>query len=335
VYRENAGGRDRTDTGREALGILSPARLPISPLRPGPVSYYAPTVRLLLVLAAVAIAFGASPQSPAIAQASGWELVVLGIAQDAGIPQLGCEQALCRSIREGKRRPERVASLGLINTSLNKAYLFDATPDFRSQVHSLTGGRAPDGIFLTHGHIGHYTGLMYLGRESIDASRVPVYGTERMTAFLRSNGPWSLLVSRNNIDPRVLRADEAVVLEGGLRVTAFTVPHRDEFTDTVGYLIEGPRRKVVYIPDIDQWQRWDRPIRDVVSGVNLAFLDGTFASADEIPGRSVADIPHPLIPATRELLKGVRAEVWFIHLNHTNGQIDAKDVVKDGARFGI
>lgn len=267
-------------------------------------------------------------------QASGWEIVVLGIAQDAGIPHLGCQQPLCQSIRAGKRAPERVASLGVVNTALNRAYLFDATPDLPSQVHSLTGGRAPDGVFLTHGHVGHYTGLMYFGRESTDASRVPVYGTERMAGFLRANGPWSLLVSRNNIEPRVLRPDVAASLDG-IRVTAFTVPHRDEFTDTVGYLIEGPQRRAVYIPDIDQWQRWDRSIRDLAGTVDLAFLDGTFGSADEIPGRSVADIPHPLIPATRELLKGVRAQVWFIHINHTNAQIGAKDVVRDGMRFGI
>jgi pyrroloquinoline quinone biosynthesis protein B len=213
--------------------------------------------------------------------------------------------------------------------------MFDATPDFGSQAHSLTGGRPPDGIFLTHAHIGHYTGLMFLGRESIDASRVPVYGTERMTSFLRTNGPWSQLVSRNNIDLRVVRPDAATDLGGGVRVTAFLVPHRDEFTDTVGYLIEGPARKALYIPDIDQWQKWDRSIRELAGTVDLAFLDGTFASAGEVPGRSVADIPHPMIPATRELLRGVRAQVWFIHINHTNREIDAKDVVKDGTRFKI
>ena len=45
---------------------------------------------------------------------------------------------------------------------------------------------------------------MYFGRESLDAKAVPVYATERMTAFLRGNGPWSLLVSRNNIELRVV-----------------------------------------------------------------------------------------------------------------------------------
>ena len=146
------------------------------------------------------------PSPPATGE---WHLIVLGIAQDGGIPHLGCEQEICRSIREGRRKPERVASLGLLNTALGKAYLFDATPDFKSQLQTLTGGHPPDGIFLTHGHIGHYTGLMYLGRESIDAQHVPVYGTEKMKAYLTTNGPWSLLVSRGNIDLQVVEPDHA------------------------------------------------------------------------------------------------------------------------------
>ena len=285
----------------------------------------------IALAAAVAFSLQANPQP----QSSAWELVVLGVAQDAGIPQLGCTQPLCSSIRNGSRNAERVSSIGVINRGSGRAYLFDATPDLPSQVHSLTGGRAPDGVFLTHAHAGHYTGLMYFGRESIDAKGIPVFGTERMTTFLAANGPWSLLVSRGNIAPRTVVPDRSVDLGDGLRVTAFVVPHRDEFTDTVGYLIETPARKAVFIPDIDQWQKWSRDVRQVVDGVDYALLDGTFASADEIPGRTTADIPHPLMPATRDLLKGVRAQVWFIHLNHTNREIDARDVVRDGQRLPL
>ena len=274
------------------------------------------------------------PSAPAAEQGA-WELVVLGVAQDAGIPQLGCTQALCASIRAGKRQPERVASLGVVHRPSGRAVLFDATPDFVSQVHSLTGGPPPDAIFLTHGHIGHYTGLMFLGRESIDAKAVPVYGTERMTTFLGGSGPWSQLVSRKNIELRALAPDRAVDLGDGLRVTPFLVPHRDEFTDTVGYSIEGPAKTALFIPDIDQWQKWPRSIRGLADRADLAFLDGTFASADEIPGRSIADIPHPLMPGTRQLLRGSRAALWFIHLNHTNRELDAKDVARDGQRFPL
>ena len=287
-------------------------------------------MRLIAVIAGILALVAALPAGQA---GSDWQLVVLGIAQDAGIPQLGCEQELCRSIRAGKRKPERVSSIGLINRTTGRSYLFDATPDMVSQLTTLNGGKPPDGVFLTHGHIGHYTGLMYFGRESLDAKSVPVYGTERMAGFLRGNGPWSLLVSRNNIEVRVVTADSPVTIEPGLSVTAFAVPHRDEFTDTVGYRIERGNRRALFIPDIDQWSRWSRSIREMVDGVELAFLDGTFASAGELPGRTIADIPHPLIPDTRKLLSGSKTAVWLIHINHTNAQIGAKDVVRDGMAF--
>jgi len=286
-----------------------------------------------LVGVAIAAALSARLVSPEPNPIDDWHLVVLGIAQDGGIPQLGCEEPICVAIRSGLRKRERVASIGLVNPTLKRAYLIDATPDFVSQVDTLTGGRLPDGILLTHAHIGHYTGLMYLGREAVDAKHVPVWGTERMRAFLTNNGPWSLLVTRQNIDLHDLSLGQPTSLGDGLTVTAYPVPHRDEFTDTVGFLIEGPHKKVLYIPDIDGWDQWSRDIRQMVDRVDVAFLDGTFASADELPGRPMADIPHPLMPITRELLRGTRARVWFIHLNHTNREIDAPDVARDGMSF--
>ena len=55
-----------------------------------------------------------------------WEIVVLGIAQDGGIPQLGCQRPICQEIWAGKRKPEKVSSLGLINRRSGAAYVFDA-----------------------------------------------------------------------------------------------------------------------------------------------------------------------------------------------------------------
>ena len=115
---------------------------------------------LLIIVIGV---MGAACDGGARAQADAWALVVLGIAQDGGIPHLGCQQERCVRARDGRGSVEKVASLGLVNRATGAAYLFDATPDFPAQVHALTGGAAPDGIFLTHAHIGHYTGLIYLG----------------------------------------------------------------------------------------------------------------------------------------------------------------------------
>jgi pyrroloquinoline quinone biosynthesis protein B len=212
--------------------------------------------------------------------------------------------------------------------------MIDATPDFPEQLHALTGGKAPDGIFLTHGHIGHYTGLMYLGKEAMATADVPVYGTRRMIAFLRKNAPWSALVDDRRIAPHVIEPDEAVEIAGGVRITPLLVPHRDEFTDTVGYLIEGPRAKILFIPDIDKWQKWSRNLRELADQVDVLLVDGTFSSMEELPGRDITEIPHPLMTETRALVAGTKAKLWFIHLNHSNpALVEGADVAREGMTF--
>jgi pyrroloquinoline quinone biosynthesis protein B len=263
-----------------------------------------------------------------------WQLVVLGIAQDGGLPQLGCTRPLCEDVRAGRRKPEKVSSLGVVDRRTGQAYVFDATPDFPAQLQALTGGRPPAGIFLTHAHIGHYTGLMFLGREAANTQGVPVYATARMAVFLRANGPWSQLVSIRNIALRALSYDATVAMDGGLRVTAFRVPHRDEYSDTVGFRIEGPRHAALFIPDIDRWEKWDRDIRALADTVDYAFLDGTFASPTEI-NRPIEEIPHPMMSRTRELVRGARARLWFIHVNNSNAEIDAADVAREGMTFPL
>ena len=159
--------------------------------------------RCLGVLSVMATIGLVSAAQDAPSQAKGrWELVVLGIAQDAGIPHLGCKQELCRSIRDGKRKPERVSSLGLVNRTLGSSYLFDATPDMRVAAPRSTAAGRRTAIFLTHAHIGHYTGLMYFGRESLDAkacrSTAPT-GWRRSCAATARGASSS---QRSNIDAR-------------------------------------------------------------------------------------------------------------------------------------
>ena len=42
--------------------------------------------------------------------------------------------------------------------------------------------------------MGHYSGLMHLGREAANTSKVPVYAMPRMLEFLAKNGPWNQLL---------------------------------------------------------------------------------------------------------------------------------------------
>ena len=286
----------------------------------------------------------ARPAGPSVSKPSPpVRAVVLGIAQDGGVPHIGCRQPLCVSARRDPGRRQRVACLGLIDDTSGQRFLIDATPDLAAQIDSLNEGRVPanprrpvDGILLTHAHVGHYTGLMYLGREALGADDVLVLCTPRMAAFLGENEPWKQLVAQRRIEVRDVMPGHEVAL-GHFRVTPVLVPHRDEITDTVGYRIRGPSRSLLYIPDIDKWERWDRQVADEVAAVDVALLDGTFEDAGEVPGRSLADVPHPLVGETMARLgaPALRGRVHFIHLNHTNRLLWDADALRGALARGF
>ncbi|MEM0982896.1 MAG: MBL fold metallo-hydrolase [Planctomycetota bacterium] len=257
-------------------------------------------------------------------------LVVLGIAQDGGYPQAACERDCCALVAEDPSRVRLVSCLAIIDHATGDRWLIDATPDLPEQLRLLDSVASPrpagapvvSGIFLTHAHIGHYTGLAQLGREVIGTNGIPAFAMPRMGEFLRGSGPWSQLVKLENIDVRPLADNTAVGLGGGLSITPLLVPHRDEFSETVGFRIDGPTRSALFIPDIDKWSKWDRSLADELASVDVAYLDGTFFRDGEIPGRDMSLIPHPFVEETVALLRDLhlneRAKVRFIHLNHTN-----------------
>ncbi len=259
-------------------------------------------------------------------------IIVLGIAQDAGYPQAGCLEDCCKRAWNDPSQKRLVASLALVDPATKNWWLFDATPDiteqlqlFRKITHSEYAV-LPKAVFLTHGHIGHYTGLMYFGREVMNTSGLTVYAMPRMQSFLQNNGPWSQLVQLKNISISSLANDKTVSLAPGIDVTPFLVPHRDEFTETVGFTITHKDFKLIFIPDIDKWDKWDRSINTVVKNSSIALLDGTFFSDKELKGRSMSEIPHPFVQESFTQFEGLTAvekkKIIFIHLNHTNPLLD-------------
>lgn len=254
-------------------------------------------------------------------------IYVLGVAQDAGYPQAGCYQPHCMPAWEDKELRRTTSSIAVVGESCQCKFLFDATPDIRDQLYRLHQV-APDddyalnGVFLTHAHIGHYTGLMHFGHEAMGAKDISVYAMPRMHEFLSTNGPWDQLVRYNNIRLYALQNNVTVHAEKQLRVTPFLVPHRDEYSETVGYRIDGPNKSAIFIPDIDKWERWDTDIRDVIRSADYALLDATFFANGEIPGRDMSDIPHPFVAESMALFEDMsddeKARVIFIHMNHTN-----------------
>lgn len=265
-------------------------------------------------------------------------VVVLGTAQDGGLPQMGCEDELCRAARADPAIRRRVTSLLLADPRSGKRWLFDAGPDLPEQAElardhpahraeadpGAAGGRPPlfDGVFLTHAHVGHYAGLAQFGREIYGAREQVVFATARMEQFLAHNGPWNLLLETGAIRIEPLAFEQDLELAPDLRVSCQPVPHRDEYSDTVLFVIRHGDFAVGYLPDIDKWERWSVPLERFLAEVDLAFVDGTFFADGEVPGRAMAEIPHPFVSETLARLASapaeLRAKVVFTHLNHTN-----------------
>lgn len=286
----------------------------------------------LMVMAAVeALA------QPRESGARGPRIVVLGTAQDGGVPHAACSCSRCLAARREPGLRRWVSSLGVVTE--RRAFLVDATPDVREQLeelrlatgrgHEAMGGvdRQPlGGVLLSHAHMGHYLGLAFFGFEAIHTRHLPVFATQRMCDFLRRNNPWRELLRRGNIALYIAPVGEPFELADGVMVTPIASPHRDELSDTVGYLFRGPRASLLYVPDTDGWDKWRPPLAELARGVDYALLDGTFYSASELPGRDVAEIGHPLITRTMDLLAplvaGGKPRVFFTHLNHSNPALE-------------
>ena len=255
---------------------------------------------------------------------STYSLKILGVVQDGGLPHLGSNKLCCENI-EQKRY---VTSIMLVNNENNESYLFDASPDINEQLNSMGDRIKKDlkGVFLTHAHIGHYTGLMYFGREALNSKLINVYAMPRMKKFLEKNGPWSQLVSLENISINEINSNSKISVDPNVTIQPIEVPHRAEFSETVGYKIYGPNKTVLFIPDIDKWYLWEKSIIDEIKQVDYALIDATFYDSEEVNYRDLSEIPHPFVVESMELFDSTSDEekkkIFFIHLNHTNPLLD-------------
>lgn len=268
-------------------------------------------------------------------------LLVLGTAQDGGHPHIGCTKKCCANLTDKKHY---VVSLALVDPDTKKWWLFEATPDIKEQLKyfgELTNhahSYLPNGIFITHAHMGHYTGLAQLGREAMGAKGVNVYALPKLSKFLKTNGPWEQLVTLNNITINTVQPNTVIGLGNHVAIQAFTVPHRDEYSETAGFIIKTLGRKYLFIPDIDKWSKWDKRITDKVNSVDIALIDATFYDANELPGRRMDEVPHPFVIETIKLFEqtsdNTKAKIHFIHMNHTNPLLWDNTTQKNVRNYG-
>ncbi len=273
---------------------------------------------------------------------------VLGVAQDGGYPQIGCTKECCKAYAQGDEAKKHITSLAIVDENSGRYWLIEATPDIGPQLTMVQdvakhdAFALPSGIFITHAHIGHYAGLMQLGREALGANNIPVWVMPRMDSFLRSNGPWSQLVKLHNISIKQLKSDSSISLTNSIQIKPIRVPHRDEYSETVGFIISGNTKKILFIPDIDKWEKWDRDIRSAIKDVDAALLDGTFFQNGELPNRDMSEVPHPFVEESLKwfdtLSSSEKSKIKFIHFNHTNPLLkknspEKENVISKG--FGV
>lgn len=256
-------------------------------------------------------------------------LKILGTVQDGGAPHIACKKKCCKNLSPQEKANRKITCLEVFQPESKQSILFEATPDIVSQWASLSFPLK--GIFITHAHIGHYSGLLHLGREALGSKDIPVYVMPKMYSFLENNAPWSQLVNLKNIQLNPLQNNKYVEPLKNLKITPILVPHRDEFSETVGYKIKGPNKTILFIPDIDKWTLWEENLITLLKEVDVAFIDATFFSQEEVNYRPLSEIPHPLVVETIDYLKNedisLKNKVYFIHMNHTNPMLDENSKV--------
>jgi len=275
---------------------------------------------------------GLIPQVTIVPDLASPFVIVLGTAQDGGTPQAGCHCRFCLAAISDPHRRRLPASLGIVDPVSGQRWIIDATPAFPEQLRRLdeaaeADATAPlDGILLTHAHAGHYTGLLQLGPETMASESLPVWVMPRMAGFLHGNEPWKQLIEQRHIELRALQADEPVALNERLAIIPLAVPHRDEYSETVAFEVEGPDGRVLWLPDIDSWDAWDDSLEARIDRYQAAWIDGTFHDDSELPGRDRGEIPHPTITESLErfgrLSTEQAAKLRFMHLNHSNPAAD-------------
>ena len=268
---------------------------------------------------------------------------VLGTIQDGGFPQIDCNKACCQNQWLNPKK-KFVSSIAVVDESEKKQWIIDASPEIKFQTKLLkekTNIKDIEGVFLTHAHIGHYTGLMYYGNEAAGSRDLKVYAMPKMKKFLENNGPWNHLLKQRNIKLIKLSENNTINISANLKIKPFLVPHREDYSETVGFKIATSKKELIYIPDIDNWEKWDISITELIKNIDFALVDGTFFSEREIE-RDISLIPHPLVKDSLKLFSNLNAKernkIIFTHFNHTNPLIDEnskehKEVLSKGFRI--
>tara|TARA_Y100000589_G_scaffold37950_1_gene31738 strand:+ start:20984 stop:21829 length:846 start_codon:yes stop_codon:yes gene_type:complete len=254
------------------------------------------------------------------------EVVLLGIAQDGGRPQPGCSKPCCIGLSPAEH--SYPTSLGIIEQ--NKLHIIDVTRHLGDQLQYLDN-RIPSDVWLTHAHFGHVDGLGLFGRETINARGINLHVSQQMIELIELTPHWKIMLDQGVFVVNEIR-DSQPKESDEFTMVPLQVPHRNELSDMHAFVLRGPNKSLLYLPDHDTWNETlsmhnAETIRQFLSdlAIDIALIDGTFWSNNELKSRSQDVVPHPPIKQTLEML-GYKQQgdpdIFFFHLNHTNPVYD-------------
>ena len=265
------------------------------------------------------------------------QVTVLGIAQDGGRPQAGCIRSCCASLTPADVRFP--VALGIVDDD-GTTHLIEASRHLGDQLRYTwkipnEGDRKNKGIdhlWITHAHLGHVDGLGLFGREAMNARGIKLHVSESMADLIQRTPTWNIMVQQGVFEVEIFTNNQScqTITSPTLKIEHVPIPHRAELSDMNAFIIRGPHKSLLFLPDHDTWDKTlsmhkgtSIPHFLKMLDVNIALIDGTFWSYDELGGvRCQTEVPHPPVSRTLDML-GPRAplqdpEIYFTHLNHTN-----------------
>lgn len=243
-------------------------------------------------------------------------LRVLGSGTSFGVPQIGCECAVCRSSDPRDRR-SRVAAV--VESDDGARLLIDTPPELRLQLLAADI-RTVDAVIYTHDHADHVHGIDDLRAMSVKNGRLPVYGPADMLERLALRFPY---IFDDNVKPppgsskpnlgRVPLAAGVAVTIGGLPVLPLEFDHGT--MRVFGYRI-GP---LGYVTDVKRVA--DEAVAQL-RGVRVLVLN------------ALLDRPHPTHLSITEAVEVARQigapRTLFTHLTHHRSHAELVEKLPPG-----
>ena len=237
------------------------------------------------------------------------KLTFLGTGTSFGVPQIGCNCAVCRS---PDPRDRRTRTSAVIETDSGTRLLIDTAPELRLQRIATDIDRI-DAVLFTHEHADHTHGIDDLRAVSVRrGAPLPLYGSPRTLEQLAQRFPYIFDdgvrpppgTSKPEGHAHPLRDGEAVRI-GDAVVLPVPVPHGE--LPVLAYRV-GP---IAYVTDA---KRIPPDAMEAFRGVEVLVLNALLRTS------------HPTHLSVAEAIETARAigapRTYFTHLTHHNRHAD-------------